>query len=140
MVCARCCPSQAVVLKACKSAMTSGTANEKWTIRFNHTGVGLPFPFPPPIVSALCRGFDCVCACSFVRVTDKWGMPLMNWLSAADTLNQLPNTLAFKTKEDAVRMAERNGELVHSLCWSHRASSVDVVYCSALRLRVCVYV
>ena len=31
---------QAVIVQAAKSAMTSGLGNEKWTIRFNHTGRG----------------------------------------------------------------------------------------------------
>lgn len=33
----------------------------------------------------------------------------MGWLSAADTMTQLPNHLAYETKEEAVRVAERNG-------------------------------
>ena len=36
-------------------------------------------------------------------------MPLMGWLSAADTLSQLTNSMSFKTQEEAVRVAERNG-------------------------------
>eukprot|EP00353_Schmidingerella_taraikaensis_P000344 CAMPEP_0185595470 /NCGR_PEP_ID=MMETSP0434-20130131/78525_1 /TAXON_ID=626734 ORGANISM="Favella taraikaensis, Strain Fe Narragansett Bay" /NCGR_SAMPLE_ID=MMETSP0434 /ASSEMBLY_ACC=CAM_ASM_000379 /LENGTH=94 /DNA_ID=CAMNT_0028223503 /DNA_START=9 /DNA_END=289 /DNA_ORIENTATION=- len=34
-------------------------------------------------------------------------MPLMGWLSAADTLTQLPNHLSFKTREEAIAVAER---------------------------------
>ncbi len=36
-------------------------------------------------------------------------MPLMGWLSAADTLSQVSNTLHFESKEEAIRVAERNG-------------------------------
>ena len=39
-------------------------------------------------------------------------MPLMGWLSAADTLSQVTNSLQFESKEEAIRVAERNGTLL----------------------------
>ncbi len=44
-----------------------------------------------------------------VTGADKWGMPLMGWLSAADTLNQIAFNMTFNSQEEAVRVAERNG-------------------------------
>lgn len=35
---------QVIIYHAAKSAMTSGHGNEKWTLRFNHTGVCLLVP------------------------------------------------------------------------------------------------
>ena len=48
-----------------------------------------------------------------VRVlADKWAMPVMGWLSAADTLSQLTTFMSFSSKEEAIRVAERNGASV----------------------------
>ena len=43
---------KAIIYRACKSAMTSGRANENWMVRFDHTGewyhvLGVPVWSPP---------------------------------------------------------------------------------------------
>ena len=53
------------------------------------------------------------CGIVVVRVlADKWAMPVMGWLSAADTLSQLTTFMSFSSKEEAIRVAERNGASV----------------------------
>lgn len=112
--------------------MTSGTGNERWTIRFNHTG---PFSRVSPFIalklqSRLCEvvfvifhhvvGYNWPSALMPVlflglHSADKWRSPLMGWLAAADTLRQVWTHINVETREDAIRIAERNGERVNTV-------------------------
>jgi hypothetical protein len=42
-------------------------------------------------------------------VVDKWSTPIMGYLGGSDTLNQVWTHMAVESKEDAIRIAERNG-------------------------------
>jgi hypothetical protein len=44
------------------------------------------------------------------KTTNKWINPLMGWTSARDTAQQLREVLQFRTKEEAIQFAQKEGK------------------------------